>query len=95
MSRIDRSTYSTGGERIETGLSITNGSKYDSHGKYSNGRSSGRVPTQHYTNGNGRNGYSQNSFEHRYAGTRYIEPENNKSWFLVYCNFNAQYRIFI
>ncbi|CAF3131004.1 unnamed protein product [Rotaria socialis] len=78
-NRMERSTYASGGDRIETGVSMTNGSKYDQRGKYSNGRPSGRIPPNHYTNGNGRNGNSQENFDHRYTGTRYNEPEHNKT----------------
>ncbi|CAF1295395.1 unnamed protein product [Rotaria sp. Silwood1] len=76
-NRIDRSTYASGGDRSETGVSMTNGSKYDHRGKYLNGRPSGRIPPQHM-NGSGRNGYIHESLDQRYTGTRYNEPENNK-----------------
>ncbi|CAF4295682.1 unnamed protein product [Rotaria magnacalcarata] len=78
-NRIERSTYASGGDRIETGVSMTNGSKYDQRGKSSNERPSGRIPPNHHTNDNGRNGYSQENFDQRYTGTRYNEPEHNKT----------------
>jgi hypothetical protein len=77
LNRTERSTYASGGDGSETGIALTNGSH---RGIYSNGRSSGRIPP-HHVNGTGRNGYSHDSLDHRYSGTRYNEPENNKSLF--------------
>ncbi len=83
-NRFDRSTYVSAGDVNENGLSITNGSRHDNRGIYSNGRLSGRIPPQQqYTNGSGRNGYSHDGLDHRYNSTRYNEPENNKSLLLI------------
>jgi hypothetical protein len=75
-TRIEKSTYASGCDVTDTDISATNGTR---HGIYSNGRPSGRVPPQHNLNGSGRNGYSHDSLDHRYNGSRYNEPENNKS----------------
>ncbi|CAF1082343.1 unnamed protein product [Adineta steineri] len=78
-NRFDRSTYASGGDVSETGLSITNGTRHDNRTIYSNGRPSGRVPPQQHINGVIRNGYNHDGLDHRYNGTRYNEPENNKT----------------
>ena len=94
--RMDRSTYASGGDGSDTGLSttiVTNGGRSDQHRNiYSNGRSSGRIPPQQHVNGNGRYTYGQDSVETRYNGARYNEPENNKSVFrlpLIRLRFNC------
>ena len=78
-NRFDRSTYASGGDVSEAGLTIRNGARHDNRSTYSNGRPSGRIPPQQHTNGGGRNGYSHEVLEQRYSSARYNEPENNKS----------------
>ena len=78
---MDRSTYTSGGDRSDTGVSVTNGSKHDYRELYSNGR---RIPMSQYINGSERNGGGHDSFEQSYASVRYNEPENNRSLFLIY-----------
>ncbi|CAF1459795.1 unnamed protein product [Adineta ricciae] len=77
-NRFDRSTYASGGDVSEAGLTIRNGARHDNRSTYSNGRPSGRIPPQQHTNGGGRNGYSHEVLEQRYSSARYNEPENNK-----------------
>ena len=83
---MDRSTYASGGDGSDNGLSstvITNGGgRQDQRNIYANGRALARVPGQHYVNGNGRHSYMLDALDSRYNGARYNEPENNKSAFL-------------
>jgi hypothetical protein len=72
---MERSTYASGGDGSDTGGSFTNGSRQ----LYSNGRASGRLSAQSQMNTNGRGHYSNDLLDVRYNGSRYNEPENNKS----------------